>query len=49
MDPQGVQTIGAYLTFWAGLIGLAMLYDVLKISFMGLVFYVVAKRVLRRK
>lgn len=44
MDPEGIKAIGAYLTFYAGLIGIAFAWEVVRTVLFGIVLLYVLKK-----
>ena len=45
MDPDGIKIVGTYLTFYAGVIGLAFAWEVIRALIYGVVLLVVLRKV----
>ncbi len=44
MDPEGIKAVGAYLTFYAGVIGVAFAWEVIRISMFGVMLLIVLRK-----
>jgi hypothetical protein len=44
MDPDGIKAVGAYLTFYAGVIGVALAWEVIRVALFGVMLMIVLRR-----